>query len=137
MGSNEKKSATLGMPHGTAAHRLRKMLLFDLLKRHKENVCFRCDEEIDSVDVLSIEHKKPWEGVSSALFWDLSNIAFSHLRCNVPHIRRGGVGRRKVGPEGTAWCYAHGCFEPRKNFAPNKYKWTGLQSYCRETRPDR
>lgn len=82
--SNEKKTATLGMPHGTATGRLRKNILFHLLRKYGESVCFKCSQDIERVEDLSIEHKKPWEGVSADLFWDLDNIAFSHLRCNLP-----------------------------------------------------
>lgn len=84
--SNEKKSATLGMPHGTACNRLRKNILFHLLKKLNENICFKCEIAIESVDDLSIEHKKPWEGRDPSLFWDIENIAFSHLHCNRPHV---------------------------------------------------
>lgn len=82
--SNEKKSATLGMPHGTASNRLRKNILFHLLQKLNEAVCFKCQQAIVSVEDLSIEHKKPWEGISAELFWDIENIAFSHLHCNKP-----------------------------------------------------
>ena len=77
-----RKSAFLGIPHGTACKRLRKMVLFDLLRRHGENVCFKCAGVIEIAEELSIEHKQPWEGISIELFWSLENIAFSHLRCN-------------------------------------------------------
>ena len=73
----------LGMSLGTASGRLRKMLLFRQLKKHNENVCSRCNQPIDTIDELSMEHIKPWEGRSSDLFWDLDNVAFSHRRCNV------------------------------------------------------
>jgi hypothetical protein len=82
--SNEKKSATLGMPHGTAMHHLRKNVMFHLLKKLNENVCFKCSAAIEKVEDLSIEHKKPWEGISAELFWDIENVAFSHLHCNRP-----------------------------------------------------
>src|SRR5579864_1616417 len=75
-------SVQLGMPRGTAANRLRKLVLFDLLIRHKENVCYRCKQQIQKAEELSIEHKRPWENVDVKLFWDLTNIAFSHLSCN-------------------------------------------------------
>jgi hypothetical protein len=81
--ANEKKSAFLGMPHGTAFGRLRKIVLFSVLKRHEENICARCSKEIETVEELSIEHLKPWEGISVELFWDVDNIAFSHLHCNI------------------------------------------------------
>ena len=80
--SNERKNQTLGMSHGTAAGKLRKMVLFRQLKKYKDNICARCSQEIETVDELSIEHLKPWEGISADLFWDLDNVAFSHARCN-------------------------------------------------------
>jgi hypothetical protein len=100
--SNQKKNDTLGMPYGTASNRLRKILLFECLKRHSENVCFRCDQEILKVEELSIEHKKPWEGLDPKLFWDLENVTFSHLGCNRP-LRPTSV-QRIFPPEGAGWC---------------------------------
>lgn len=89
MSSSSKKSAFLGMPHGTANARLRKMILFRLIKKCGEDTCFRCGKAIGNLDDLSIEHKLPWENRSVDLFWDLDNIAFSHLKCNTPIARRG------------------------------------------------
>lgn len=57
-----------------------------LLTKYSENNCFKCGLAIDSPAELSIEHKEPWEGRSVELFWDLDNIAFSHLVCNRPHL---------------------------------------------------
>ena len=131
--SNEKKNATLGMPHGTAAGRLRKMLLFDCLKRHDENICVRCSKPILLIEELSIEHIKPWEGRSAELFWDLTNIAFAHTHCNVPHVRNGGA-PRKVGPEGMAWCTNHQRFLPLYAFSKNANHWHGLDNECKECR---
>lgn len=76
------KSKELGMPFGTANHRLRKAILFKYIKRCEDDICFKCKEQIVSVDELSVEHKKPWQGRDITLFWDLDNIAFSHLLCN-------------------------------------------------------
>lgn len=87
--SNERKSATLGMPHGTAQHRLRKNIMFQYVERCGDNFCFKCGAEIESPETMSIEHKLPWEGVSADLFWSLDNIAFSHVQCNRPHSYRG------------------------------------------------
>jgi hypothetical protein len=86
--SNSKKTQQLGIPYGTANGRLRKMVIFDLLKRHSENICFRCKKEIEKIDDLSIEHKEPWLDKDIALFWDMSNIAFSHLSCNCANGRK-------------------------------------------------
>src|ERR1700756_1607234 len=113
-----RKSAFLGMPHGTACNRLRKMVLFDVLRKHGENVCFKSAEGIATPEELSIEHKEPWEGVSIVLLWSLENSAFSHLRCNRNQRHEGGgAKRRKVGPEGTAWCRSCKAFLPISEFS--------------------
>ena len=126
-----RKSAFLGMPHGTANGRLRKMILFHLLRKHGENTCFKCSKKIETVDDLSIEHKQPWEGISVELFWSLDNIAFSHLRCNRPHrYVGGGVSKRKVGDEGTAWCVGCKAFRSATEFSRNRSRWNGLQNRC-------
>ncbi|HEX8708105.1 MAG TPA: HNH endonuclease [Pyrinomonadaceae bacterium] len=136
--SGTRKSAFLGMPHGTANARLRKKILFHLLQKHDENICFRCSESIETVDELSIEHKQPWEGVSVELFWSPDNIAFSHPRCNVPHhYRGGGARRRKAGPAGTAWCRRCKTFYPVAAFSRNRTRWNGLQAWCNKCMSER
>jgi hypothetical protein len=128
-----RKSAFLGMPHGTASNRLRKLVLFHLLQKHGEDVCFKCSKLIATADELSIEHKLPWEGVSVELFWSLDNIAFSHLRCNRNHrYESGGTKRRKAGPKGTAWCRRCKAFRPAADFCRNRSRWNGLQAWCNE-----
>lgn len=122
----------LGMSHGAAAGQLRKRILFHLLTRLKENVCFKCNKEISIVDELSIEHKLPWENVSANLFWDLDNIAFSHLRCNTTHVRHGGIHLRKISPDGMSWCNGHKKFMPRDLFYKNNTRWRGVQDVCKE-----
>jgi len=123
----------LGISHGAAANRLRKNILFSLLCRLNENVCFKCKLVIEKVEDLSIEHKQPWEGRSAELFWDLNNIAFSHLRCNQPHVRgNGSEERRKQNPPGMNWCYQCKAFLPVENFVANKSRWTGLHTECKE-----
>lgn len=82
MNTNDRKAAQLGMPLGTASHRLRKMVMFNLIKRLEEDQCYRCQRKIRSPEELSIDHKQDWLNVDPDLFWDLDNIAFSHLRCN-------------------------------------------------------
>jgi hypothetical protein len=126
--SNLRKDETLGMPHGTAAGKLRKNILFHLLKKHSENVCVRCSKIIEDVRELSIEHLKPWEGISAELFWDLNNIAFSHTQCNRPHRT---TSLRKVGPIGTSWCSKHQAFRPIDEFHKKSSSWNGLDDYCK------
>ena len=82
--SKANKSKALGINIGTATARLRKRVLFSLVCRLGENKCYQCGEEICSVEELSMEHKEPWLQANSPVesFFDLNNIAFSHLRCN-------------------------------------------------------
>lgn len=72
------------MSYGTACNRLKKILLFEAVKKLKENTCFKCNTTIETVEELSIEHKQPWLYEDTDLFWNLDNIAYSHLRCNRP-----------------------------------------------------
>lgn len=122
----------LGMPIGTANARLKKSILFSLLQETGKNVCFRCGNEITSVDDLSIDHKEWWENVNPELFWDLNNIAFSHLKCNCSHQRRvtSQPKLRKVVSEGFAWC--SGCKQeyPVECFWANRSRYNGLNNLC-------
>jgi hypothetical protein len=132
-----KKHLQLGIPIGTATHRLRKLLLYQLAHKLDLNHCLRCREAIDSPDDLGIDHREPRLDVSARLFWDLSNVAFSHKRCN-SMARRSIAGRklgpsplRRVGLPGTAWCDRHKEFFPIENFNRNRAKWNGVQSFCK------
>ena len=86
--SKQKKTQQLGMNPSTASGRLTKDLLFKFLidAGHK---CHQCGEELTR-DTFSIEHKKPWIDSEdpASLFFDLDNIAFSHLFCNFSAARR-------------------------------------------------
>jgi hypothetical protein len=132
MSRYERVAQQLGMSHGTAVSKLRKNILFHLLKKLNENVCFVCKQVIDNVDDLSIEHIKPWEGRSSELYWDLENIAFSHLICNRPHTYCGGAPRKLIGPVGTSWCAGHQKFLPINSFYKKETRWNSLQVNCKE-----
>jgi hypothetical protein len=86
---NNKKTKQLGMPFGTANGRLKKMILFDLIKKLNLNFCYRCGFEIENEGELSIEHKVAWLDSKNPkkAFFDLNNIAFSHLSCNCKSVR--------------------------------------------------
>lgn len=87
--SNQKKYDKLGMPFGTANGRLKKNIMFDLVCKLRLNLCFHCKIEIVHVDQFSVEHKTAWLNSDTPieLFFDLNNIAFSHLYCNVEAAR--------------------------------------------------
>lgn len=78
----DKKKVQLGMNPGTASYKLVKDLLFNFVNEagHK---CFRCGGDLNREN-FSIEHKVRWlDSVNPlGLFFDLSNIAFSHRSCN-------------------------------------------------------
>lgn len=87
---NDKKERQLGMKPGTATGILRKRLLFSLAQRLSLDVCFHCQTKISSPEEFSIEHKTPWLDSEKPidLFFNLDNIAFSHLRCNSRAARK-------------------------------------------------
>lgn len=130
--SNARKSEFLGMSYGTASNRLKKQVMLQLLQRLNADICYKCSEQIETAEELSIEHIEPWfdrEG-GQELFWDLSNIAFSHLTCNRPHTYD-RLSLRKVGPDGTAWCTDCGEFKPTEEFYKHSGRWNGLQAQCK------
>ena len=106
----EKKSAQLGMPHGTASI----------------NFCYRCKEEILSVEDVTIDHKIPWLDSEdpSGMFFDIENIDFSHLSCNCGNARQKN---KIVPPHGTRWCKVCRGFKPTNEF-PENYR----EHRCRE-----
>ena len=130
MNRHKEKSRQLGMPHSTANYRLRKMILFSLLKEFHKNHCFRCGKVIKTIEELSIEHKVPWLHKENAteLFFDLNNIAFSHLSCN---CGASGDTRKIVSPEGMSWCCACKQHKPIDDFIKNKSRPTGIHNECK------
>lgn len=81
---NKHKEEVLGVPFGTASAKLRKSIMFWLAGKNNMLICFRCGQPIENVNEFSIEHKLSWENSlePKKMFFDLENIAFSHLKCN-------------------------------------------------------
>lgn len=127
----ERVYEQLGMSAGAANNKLRKNLLFSCVRKLKGNFCYKCGEEIETVDEFSIEHKLPWEGRDAELFWDLDNIAFSHLKCNRPVVQKSGT-PRKEGLEGTAWCSRCQNFRDVSHFHRNRSRWNGYDHQCKD-----
>lgn len=98
-----KKSVQLGMNPSTASARLLKDILFKFVFETGSDKCFHCGEPITR-ETLSIEHKTPWLDSEDpqGLFFDLENIAFSHLSCN-------SSAARKDRQCGTISAYRRGC----------------------------
>lgn len=108
--SNKKKSQQLGMAHGTAVYHLKKMVMFSLLQETGKDACYQCGEKIKDIDNLSLEHKVPWLDSDNPkeLFYNLSNIAFSHTICNYAAKRHWNIS--KQASHGTASRYiTYGC----------------------------
>ncbi len=110
------------MPIGTASHRLRKSVMFALLKELNKNFCFRCGAEIQNVDELSIDHKQDWLNSDDPLgnFFNIDNIAFSHLKCNCDSGRSNKTGVKH--PSHRAYNEGCRCDECKKVEAEKKRK---------------
>lgn len=115
---NEKKLLQLGMPIGTASNKLKKDIMLHLLKLLGANVCHHCNKLIDTADELSVNHKIDWLDSSrpKELFFDLDNIAFSHLSCNV------GAARKKRAGHGARRSYLAGCRCDECKESNNKFR---------------
>lgn len=96
-----RRKKQLGIPHGTAVHRLRKIVLFHLAKKLQLDFCFRCKQRIESAEEFTMDHKDPWENVDAELFWEIDNIAFSHKKCNYSNRRNNLNSRNKFGYKGV------------------------------------
>jgi len=77
------------------------MMFFRILCLAGLASCYRCGAEITSYTDVSLDHKKPWRGVSPDLHWDLDNVAVSHKACNYAD------GKPAPKRQGTFWC--RGC----------------------------
>lgn len=130
--SNKIKAAQLGMPFGTASNNLRKQILFKYVQKVGDNFCYVCNEEIMAVDDLSIEHKERWLNVNPDLFWDLDNIAFSHLHCNKRDYSQ--CASRIHNKEDKAWCNRHKDYVDINNFYVDNSRPNGLCSICKKCR---
>lgn len=118
-----KEREQLGVDKGTATGRLRQDIIWKLLQETGRTKCYVCGEEMTR-ETFSIEHKIPWLDKDNAkeLFFDLNNISFSHLKCNM--LRKRGTKAN----HGTSTRYSYGCRcelctkastdERRKNYKP-------------------
>lgn len=87
--SKNKKHSQLGMNPSTAQGRLVKDILWNLILKTNQHLCCKCNKEM-SRETFSIEHLTPWLDSDDPvkLFFDLENISFSHLSCNVSDARK-------------------------------------------------
>lgn len=120
----DKKSELLGLNYSTASSSLRKQIIFHLAGVLGLLACHQCGEEIE-LERFSIEHKDPWMQADDpkASFFDMSNIAFSHLSCNI------GAGSR----EGCRIHQVLGC-QPCRQEAKRRFRRTDKYEDYREHR---
>lgn len=96
MTQHRKRTEKLGRCFSSAYRQLTRDIMFDLIVRANQNICFRCGHQMDR-DNYSIEHKDPWLNSDSPVekFFDLSNISFSHIACNAGEMHK----RLRLTPE--------------------------------------
>ncbi len=92
----------LGMDFGKANQQLFKMMVWKMATICGMDKCSHCKQPIEKPNDLSLEHKEPWRGIEGRparpeLFWDLDNIAFSHIWCNAGSPTRGKGARMTCG----------------------------------------
>ena len=77
------------MNPSTAQHRLVKDILWKLIVQTNNHICCKCGK-VMTRETFSIEHLIPWLDSDNPieLFFDLDNISFSHLSCNMKDSRR-------------------------------------------------
>lgn len=77
------------MNESTARNRLHKDILWSFIVKTGQDVCCKCGLKMDR-GTFSVEHVTPWLDSSDpiSLFFDLDNISFSHLTCNISDARR-------------------------------------------------
>ena len=91
-----KKQQQLGMNPSTASHKLVKDVLWSLIQETNKDICCKCKLKMTREN-FSIEHVIPWLDSENpvGLFFDLTNIAFSHLKCNIAGARKYNKGITK------------------------------------------
>lgn len=87
--SKAKKKSQLGMDPGTAQNRLLKDILWNFIQKSGDITCCKCGDEMTR-ETFSIEHLHPWLDSHDpvGLFFDMQNIGFSHLKCNLAAARK-------------------------------------------------
>ena len=136
------------MPFGTASARLKRKILWSLLAELNRVDCSRCNEPMTEA-TFSVDHIVDWQDNSVGLFWDIGNISWSHLSCNVGAARRSTKpvskitrarvsdslrttyeNRREVAPKGLSWCSTHQEFLKESAFHSSKYRWSNRSKQC-------
>lgn len=142
---NEVKSEQLGMSFGAANGILRKAIMFKYVCLAGDDICYKCGTKIESVDDISIEHKSVWLHTENPVerFFDLDNIAFSHLWCNKterPEFSRAAMASKAKAiwddrsNRGVNYCVRCRQELPVDNFSTNSYNANGIHHECKSCR---
>jgi len=121
--SHKRDAELLEESYPAARNRLTRALLFQLVDR----ICYRCGEEILSIDDWSIDHKQSWRTGDRPkdLFYDTGNIAYSHLDCN----RQDGADNN-----GKVMRAKTHCPRGHEYTEENTYWYQGKNRQCRQCR---
>ena len=91
------------MNPSTASHRLLRDILWSLVQKSGRDTCYQCSAKMTRQS-FSIEHKEPWLDSEDpvGIYFDLDNISFSHLACNIkasrtPHKKYHTVEEKRTG----------------------------------------
>jgi hypothetical protein len=117
------------MNPSTASGRLVKDILYSLVVKTGQNSCYKCGKDMCRA-TFSVEHKTPWLDSEDpvGLFFELDNISFSHIACNVASARR------KAALCGTNSAYIAGCRCDSCTVAHAQYQ---KPNYSKVTRADK
>jgi 5-methylcytosine-specific restriction endonuclease McrA len=109
----EKRDGLLEMGHRKATNILDRMIMLNMAQKLGKDVCFRCGNKIENLKDFSVEHKIPWLDAENPkeTFFDLDNIAFSHLSCNK------SAGRRHPGKSGIKGIHYRPEWHPKKPYS--------------------
>lgn len=132
---SNKKKTQLGMNPSTASNRLVKDVLWSLVVETGQGNCYRCGLPMTR-ETFSIEHKEPWLDSQDPLgrYFDLNNISFSHLKCNVGNRRQTVVAKCGTYSKYKTGCRCQPCTKANTNYAAAKYTKKGRQEKYRRTR---
>ena len=110
------------MSYSTAGNRLKKMLFFKLVKETNNDICYRCEEKITHYIELSIDHMESWLDQDNSLFWDVENIAYSHLTCNSANAPVSSINKHPNYNSYTSGCRCEACKMCKKMYQ-KYFRW--------------
>jgi len=87
---NKQKESQLGMKLCQARTLLHRKLIFSLIEKSDQNLCFKCSRPMTENN-YSIEHRDEWLYADDPVkaYFNMDNIAFSHRKCNKGNRGRG------------------------------------------------